>query len=91
MHKNVVHWGLFDMMESVDHEGAHTTSRSGEHPSSKGVMWLNIWERYQAQRHQCQERPEHNARPLYPGQSEDQLWSWLYLAGTVQVGSFRFK
>jgi hypothetical protein len=26
MHKNVVQWGLFDMTESVDHEGAHTTA-----------------------------------------------------------------
>ena len=33
MHKNIVQWGLFDMMESVDHEGAHTTAGQGSiHP-----------------------------------------------------------
>jgi hypothetical protein len=79
------------MMESVNQKSRHTASRPGEHPSSKDVTWLDIWDRYHAQRHQCQERPEHNARPLYPGQSEDKLWSWLYLAVTVQVGSFRLR
>jgi hypothetical protein len=44
MQKNIVHWGLIDMIESVNHEGGHTTSRPGEHPSSKDVTWHNIWE-----------------------------------------------
>ena len=32
------------MVESVNHKGGHTSSRPGEHPSSKDVIWLNIWE-----------------------------------------------
>jgi hypothetical protein len=68
MHKNIVHWGLNDMIESVNHEGGHTTSRPGEHPSSKDVTWHNIWEGTRHNDISVKKRPKHNARPLYPGQ-----------------------
>jgi hypothetical protein len=89
--KTSVHWGLIDMIESVNHEGGHTTSRPGEHPSSKDVIWHNIWE---GTRHN--DISVKNARSTMhdhctPGKFKINYGRGVYLAGIVQVGSFRLR